>query len=78
LKLEDIFFWLTIPKSKKKQSITFQNPLTESEVPSNKIEVVLYRYWLTTNKAIMWAMARFYDRFFRNAPETIKIGLSFF
>jgi hypothetical protein len=62
-------FLLTDNTKSRKQSITFQNPLTESEVPSNKIEVVLYPYWLTTNKAIMWAMARFYDRFFKNAPQ---------
>jgi hypothetical protein len=51
----------------KENEYNIQNPLTESEVPS-KIEVVLYRYWLTTNKAI-GAMARFYDRFFKNAQK---------
>jgi 5-formyltetrahydrofolate cyclo-ligase len=56
LKLERWHFLLTDNTKIKKNSITFQNPLTESKFLQIIWGCFLYPYWLTTNKAIVWVM----------------------
>jgi 5-formyltetrahydrofolate cyclo-ligase len=57
---------------------TFQNP-DGIEVPSNKIDVVLFRFWLSI-RDIAWVMAKGFTINFLSEckPDVIKIGLSFF